>query len=283
MKSGILLIDKDIGMTSREVDNKIGRIFKTHKVGHLGTLDPFASGLLIVALNGGSKFLPYISDDSKVYEATLSLGEKTSTGDLDGEIIERKDVPPLSEEKVKEALLSFLGESLQLPPMYSAIKINGTPLYKLAHKAEEIERKKRLINVYSLELLSMKDKEISFKAKVSAGTYIRTLGEDIALSLGTVGHLTSLRRTSIGSISVKEAIHLAEVSEPMVKEPTPFLSSYEHIEVEAKDVKAIKDGRVIDMKRDCGSKIILTYEGIALAVYAKKEGSVYKAERGLFL
>ncbi len=283
MKSGILLIDKDIGMTSREVDNKIGRIFKTHKVGHLGTLDPFASGLLIVALNGGSKFLPYISDDRKVYEATLSLGKKTSTGDLDGETIERKDVPPLSEGKVKEALLSFLGESLQLPPMYSAIKINGTPLYKLAHKGEEIERKKRLINVYSLELLSMKDKEISFKAKVSAGTYIRTLGEDIALSLGTVGHLTSLRRTSIGSISVKEAIHLAEVSEPMVKEPTPFISSYEHIEVEAKDVKAIKDGKSIDMKRDCGSKIILTYEGIALAVYAKKEGSVYKAERGLFL
>ncbi len=283
MKSGIILLDKSIGMTSREADNRIGRLFSTHKVGHLGTLDPFASGLLLIAVNGGSKFLPYLNDEEKTYEASLLLGERSSTGDNEGEIIERKEVPILSESLVKEALLSFLGESLQLPPMSSAIKINGTPLYKLAHKGEEIERKKRLIKVYAIELLSIEGNAVSFRCTVSKGTYIRALGEDIASKLGTVGHLVSLRRTYIGEISVDKAIPIEEVNESSVLDPTPFLTSFFHLEVDEKASKMARDGRELDLKGEYPERLLLTHEGIALAVYAKKEGSIYKSERGLFL
>ena len=283
MKSGIILLDKSIGMTSREADNRVGRLFSTRKVGHLGTLDPFASGLLLIALNGGTKFLPYLDDEEKTYEASLLLGEKSSTGDKEGEIIERKEVPFLKESAIKEALLSFLGESLQLPPMYSAIKINGTPLYKLAHKGEEIERKKRIIKVHSIELLSIKEHTISFRCTVSKGTYIRVLGEDIASKLGTVGHLTSLRRTSVGAISVDKAVHLDEIEESSIVDPTPFLTSFPHLEVDMGTSKMAKDGRKLFLGGEYGEKLLLTHGGTALAIYTRIEGGFYKAERGLFL
>lgn len=282
MKSGIILIDKDIGMTSREVDNRIGRLFSTRKVGHLGTLDPFASGLLLIAINGGTKFLPYLPDTKKTYEATLLLGEKTSSGDKDGEVIKRREIPSLSEEKVNEALSSFLGESYQLPPMSSAIKINGTPLYKLAHKGIEIERKKRPINVYAIELLSLEKDRISFCVTVSSGTYIRTLGEDIAAKLGSIGHLISLRRTAIGNISVSRAIKLDEAKEDEILDPTPFLD-YEQLEVEEDMVKSIRNGKAIELGEGHQDKLVLTYEKKAVAIYIRKEGNLYKAERGLFI
>ncbi len=281
-KNGIILIDKSIGMTSREVDNKVGRLFSTHKVGHLGTLDPFASGLLIVALNGGTKFLPYLPDDKKTYIATLLLGKKSSTGDTEGEISEEQEVGEINEDKVKEALSSFLGESYQLPPLTSAIKVDGVPLYKYAHKGIEKERKKRLINVYDISLLSIVDKEISFKVTVSSGTYIRVLGEDIASKLGSVGYLTSLRRVAIGDISVEDAIKLEEVDESRVTDPTPFVTGYPHLEIDEVTMKMVKDGRTLDLKSDYGEKLLLVHKGSAIAIYSQKENSLYKAERGLF-
>ena len=204
MLDGIFLIDKEAGMTSRKVDNILGKRYGSHAVGHLGTLDPFATGLLIVAINKGTKLLTYLNDGDKTYEATLLLGEKTSTGDLEGEVIEKKDIPNISKEKLDEVLRSFLGNSLQIPPKFSAIKVNGVPLYKSARQGKEVEVKPRDITIYSLEG-TIEGKTIHLKAKVSKGTYIRTLGEDIAEKLGTVGHVTALRRTSIGDLSVNEA------------------------------------------------------------------------------
>ena len=138
---GLILIDKPEGMTSREVDNRIGRRFGTHKVGHLGTLDPFATGLLVVAVNRGTKFLPYILDGEKTYQAVLKLGQKNSSGDKTDPIIEEKEVPELDEKKIQDALASMLGKQLQTPPMTSAKKVDGVALYKQAHKGVEVERK----------------------------------------------------------------------------------------------------------------------------------------------
>ena len=173
MLDGIFLIDKEAGMTSRKVDNVLGKRYGTHAVGHLGTLDPFATGLLVVAINKGTKLLTYLNDGDKTYEATLLLGEKTSTGDLEGEVIEKKDVPNISKEKLDEVLRSFLGNSQQIPPKFSAIKVNGVPLYKSARAGKEVEVKPRDITIYSLKG-TIEGKTIRLKAKVSKGTYIRT-------------------------------------------------------------------------------------------------------------
>ena len=129
MNDGIILLNKDKGMTSRNVDNAIGHLFHTKRVGHLGTLDPFATGLLVIGVNKGTKFLTYLDDSKKTYIAKLHLGKKTSTGDIDGEIFEEKDVPNFSQEEIEEVFASFLGEGEQIPPMTSAIKIDGVPLY----------------------------------------------------------------------------------------------------------------------------------------------------------
>ncbi len=282
MENGILLIDKPIGLTSRNVDNAIGHMFHTNRVGHLGTLDPFASGLLVVALNQGTKFLPFLPISPKTYLASLRLGEKTSTGDTDGEVVERSSIPSLNKVSIEKALSSFLGESYQMPPMTSAIKIDGVPLYKYAHRGEEKEREKRLIHVYKIELVSFDGTNLSFLVSVSSGTYIRVLGEDIASTLGTVGHLVSLRRLSIGNISLNDAKDLNSIKEGDVKDPTPYISEVPHFEIDPSLEKAIKDGKKISLLSDFGPRVLLTLGKKALAVYKKEGGLVYRSERGLF-
>lgn len=282
MENGILLIDKPTGLTSRNVDNAIGRMFHTHRVGHLGTLDPFASGLLVVALNQGTKFLPFLPSSPKTYLASLRLGEKTSTGDTDGEIVERSIVPSLDDTTIEKTLSSFLGESYQTPPMTSAIKINGVALYKYAHKGEEKKREKRLIHVSKIEAVSFDGTNLVFVVSVSSGTYIRVLGEDIALKLGTVGHLTSLRRLSIGNISVNDAKDFISIKEKDVEDPTPFICDMPHFEIAPSLEKAIKDGKKITLPSDFGPRVLLTIQKKAVAVYQKENGFLYRSERGLF-
>src|SRR5574344_800794 len=176
MKNGILLVDKEAGLTSRDVDNALQKRFATRKVGHLGTLDPFATGLLIVGINNGTKFLPYLDDSRKSYLATLKLGETTSSLDPDTPVTETKEIPSLTEKAVADVLRSFIGKSEQLPPMTSAIKVDGEPLYKAAHEGREVERKTRSIEVYSLNLVELLKDAIVFTCSVSRGTYIRVLG-----------------------------------------------------------------------------------------------------------
>ncbi len=277
---GLLLIDKKAGETSREVDNHIGRRFNTRKVGHLGTLDPFATGLLIVAVNNGTKFLPYLKDEEKTYEAILSLGKKTSSGDNTGELIEEKEVHDLSKEEIEDALSSFLGTSEQIPPMTSAKKIDGKPLYKLAHQGLSIDRKPIKIEIYEAKLNNY-DKErqtVDFSVKVSKGTYIRTLGEDLAEKLNTVGHLISLRRTSIGNINVKDA---KDINKAEFVEILPLLSNYERYRIEEGKIKWVKDGKplIIKSKED---KILVVVGSDPLAIYKRKENDLYVSERGLF-
>ncbi|MDD6917191.1 MAG: tRNA pseudouridine(55) synthase TruB [Candidatus Enteromonas sp.] len=280
MMQGILLVDKEAGMTSRKVDNLLQKRFLTKKVGHLGTLDPFATGLLIVAVGKATKCLPFLDSSSKTYEAELLLGSKTSTGDLEGDEILRKDPRIHEKQEIEETLSSFLGESTQIPPMSSAIKVDGVALYKLAHKGQEIERKPRKIVISSIRLLSQEGPRIRFEAEVSSGTYLRTLGEDIAERLGEVGHLVSLRRTKIGSVDVRKAKRIAEVSEGDLLSPLPFIT-LPKIEATEKQSEAVKNGKAMILDSH-ESEVCLFFQEEALAVYAKGEDGLYRSKRGLF-
>ncbi len=280
MQDGIILIDKEIGMTSRQVDNAIGRLFHTHHVGHLGTLDPFASGLLVVCLNKGGKFLPYLEGGRKTYRATLRLGTSTSTGDPTGQITETLPVKTYEKSEIEGVLVSFLGRSVQIPPMTSAIKIDGTALYKLAHKGEEIERKGREIEVHSISLDSYGGDEVSFTCGVSSGTYVRVLGEDIAKKLGTIGHLTSLRRTSVGKMDVKDAHKLEEVDEGKIIDPSGFVELPRQ-ELNEQGYKMALNGMKLRFNRG-EERLLVIYQGKAIAIYERMEEGRYKSIRGLF-
>ena len=285
MVNGFILIDKKIGVTSRSVDNKIQRLFHTRKVGHLGTLDPFASGLLIIAIDKGCKALPYIDDSFKTYRAVLSLGKKTNTGDLTGEVIEEKEVPELYIEDILEVFEDLYGESEQIPPMTSAIHVDGKRLYELARKDIEVERKPRKIIIKSLKIVGFDGLNLEFEVICSKGTYVRTLGEDIASKLDTVGHLTFLRRLAIGDIPLDKAIDIDELKETDLVNPIELISLKHLIVRDEKTIKEVKDGKEILLETE-DDKVLLCYydnNGLSpLAVYERKVDNVYSSIRGLW-
>lgn len=279
MPSGLLLIDKPEGLTSRDVDNRIQRLFHTRKVGHLGTLDPFATGVLVVAVESATKYLPFLPDEEKTYLAYLQLGTATSTGDKTGEVIETREVPTLNKENIKDVLSKFLGESTQIPPMTSAIKKDGIALYKLAHQGKSIEREARQIYVHSIELVSLDSDGLAFKASVSKGTYIRTLGEDIAKALGTVGHLTSLCRLAVGPISLSECVKLDEVSEAKLKAPSDYVF-YPRITLEGKEEFQAQNGVPMYLKSS-EKRVLVQGKNGPIAIYEKADDGRYICLRGL--
>ena len=199
-------INKPIGWTSFDVVKKIRNITKLKKVGHGGTLDPFADGVLIIGVGKGTKLLTDIVSEKKSYNATLFLGEETDSLDNEGEIVKRKSVPKLNEDLVIKILNSFLGRYIQKPPMFSAKKVNGVRLYKLARKKIEVERDDQNCTIYDISLKGIENNIIEFAVTCSKGTYIRVLGSDIAKKIGTVGYLTKLTRTSIGKHSLSKSL-----------------------------------------------------------------------------
>lgn len=199
-------INKPIGWTSFDVVKKIRNITKLKKVGHGGTLDPFADGVLIIGVGKGTKLLTDIVNEKKSYNATLFLGEETDSLDNEGEIVKRKSVPKLNEDLVIKILNSFLGRYIQKPPMFSAKKVNGVRLYKLARKKIEVERDDQNCTIYDISLKGIENNIIEFAVTCSKGTYIRVLGSDIAKKIGTVGYLTKLTRTSIGKHSLSKSL-----------------------------------------------------------------------------
>ena len=201
----ILNIYKPVNWTSFEVVKKVRRIINEKKVGHGGTLDPFAEGVLVIGTGKDTKKLTSITNNDKSYIATIKLGALTDTLDTEGEIIQNKTVPKLDLEKVKNILKQFLGESYQIPPMYSAKKINGKRLYELARKNIKIKRKPIKIDIKDIDLIDFKNSIITFSITCSKGTYIRVLGKDIAERLGTVGYLIKLIRTNVGIYNIKES------------------------------------------------------------------------------
>ncbi|MDM1310042.1 tRNA pseudouridine(55) synthase TruB [Acinetobacter indicus] len=195
---GVFLLNKPLGISSNAALQKVRWLYRAQKAGHTGALDPLASGLLPVCLGEATKFSHYLLDSVKRYQTTVFLGHSTTTGDVEGEVLLEKAVPELSEEKILAVLQQFTGDIQQVPPMYSALKKEGRPLYELARKGIEIERDARPISIYALELLGFTDNSITLDVTCSKGTYIRVLGEDIAKALGSYGHLTYLHRIQTG-------------------------------------------------------------------------------------
>ena len=212
--NGIIIINKEKNWTSNDIVQKLKGIFH-EKVGHTGTLDPLATGVLPILVGKGTFLSKYLVKHDKEYIVTVKLGEKTSTGDMEGNIIEKKDVKEkmLLEENLKQTLKSFEGKSKQVPPMYSAIKINGKKLYEYARKGQKVEVKPKEIEIYSIELISIskENKEFIYKVKCSKGTYIRTLSEDIATKLGTVGFMKELKRIKVGDFSIEQAVKISDI------------------------------------------------------------------------
>ena len=286
MKDGFLLIDKQSDYTSRDVCNIIAKIFDAKKVGHAGTLDPFATGLLIVALNNATKTLSYIEGQFKTYEATLSLGQKTSTGDLTGEVVEVKEIPELTKEKITHVFQSLIGESEQTVPITSAVHVNGRKLYQYAHLNQEVELPKRNIVIKELELIDFDNRSIRFKTTVSKGTYIRVLGETIAEKLQTVGHLISLRRTAILDINVKDAKTIKELTKEdlintsdIIKKFLPLIKLPNE-----EELKKAKHGGKLSVK--LFPEIIDLFcvtddKNCAIAIYKYSELGYYECVRGI--
>ena len=208
---GALLVDKPSGPTSHDVVDAIRRQFRIKKVGHCGTLDPAATGLLIIVLGRGTKLSERLMSDDKVYEGTMKLGESTNSHDADGELTGSLPVPPLTLEELNELAGTFVGDLMQLPPMVSAIKKDGVPLYKLARKGVEVERKERLIHIYSFRFSAYEEPLATFRVACTKGTYVRTLAHDLGGKLGCGAHLASLRRTVSGRFDVADALPLKQI------------------------------------------------------------------------
>lgn len=279
MANGVILIDKKEGLTSRQEVNNVSRALKEKKAGHIGTLDPFATGLLVVLLGEGTKISPFLEEMDKTYIATLKLGNRTDTQDLTGTVIEEKEIPVLSKQLIQEIFSTFIGEYKQVPPMYSALKKDGVPLYKLARQGIEIERKERLVHIFSLDLLSFEKDEISFIAHVSKGTYIRTLGEDIALKLNTVGHLISLRRVQVGPYKIENAKTSDAIKESDLISIEDSLSFMDKYFIKEEDKKLALNGARIRIDNK-GPLVLVKDENGPIAIYKKDHDNIYKSMRG---
>lgn len=210
---GILIVNKPKGYTSHDVVNVIRKKLNLKKVGHTGTLDPNATGVLPILIGQATKISKYLIEHDKTYIAELKLGKKSNTGDEEGEIIETKTVPKLDEEKIKKVLDSFIGRQEQIPPIYSAVKINGKKAYEYARENKEVKLEPREIEIYNIKFLEYKDNVIKFEVACSKGTYIRVLCEDIAKKLGTVGLMQNLIRTQVDRFYMQNAVNIDEIDE----------------------------------------------------------------------
>ena len=259
--SGLLLIDKPLGFSSNQALSKIKWIFSAKKAGHTGTLDPLATGLLPICFGEATKFSSHLLNSEKTYEASIKLGWKSSTGDAEGKLTESKIIS-LSLEKLQKELKSFVGLSKQTPPMFSALKYNGQPLYKLAREGVKIERQEREIDISKLILLNYSKNIIKIEVTCSKGTYIRTLAEDIANKLGMEGYLIELRRTKIGKLNINEAFSIENIStlssdkrKSCIKPTEVLVDRYPKLSLLDSEVDFIKNGQPIKLKKKLNTEI----------------------------
>ena len=211
MIDGILLLDKPLGLSSTAAGLRVRRLLGAAKAGHVGSLDPLATGMLPICLGEATKVAGEILEGRKVYRFTVALGARTATGDAEGAVVEEAPVPALERPAVVAVMRRFIGDSLQTPPMYSAIKQGGQPLYKLARAGKEVERAPRPIHIDALDLLGIDGVSLECRVVCAKGTYVRVLAEDLARALGTVGHVTALRREQVEPFGPERLVTLAEV------------------------------------------------------------------------
>jgi tRNA pseudouridine synthase B (EC 4.2.1.70) len=279
--NGILLVNKPQGYTSHDVVNVLRRELQTKRVGHCGTLDPDATGVLVVCVNKATKLVPFLTSDIKEYIATLSLGIATDTYDASGKVLETKKYEPISDNDIHNTLASFIGKQFQKPPIYSSIKVNGRKLYEYARNGEPVDIPVREIEIFSMETIDVKNNLITFKVLCSKGTYIRSLCVDIANSLGYPGHMCTLERTASGNFHITKSYTLQQIQEGNFT----MLSVEEALKGFPKyiidDETIVYHGKVIpsDIKE---MVVIYNKEGKALAIYGPGKDGYLKNIRGLW-
>ena len=277
---GVCLINKPKGFTSFDVVHKLRRILGERRIGHTGTLDPQAEGVLVVLLGRATKAMPFLVTQQKEYVAELKLGLKTDTGDIWGAVLETVDYQPPSIDSITLALASMAGVSQQLPPMVSAIRVDGKRLYEYARLNQTVERKTRKIEIFEIELLEYSD-TILFRVVCSSGTYIRTLCEDIAAKLGTIGTMSKLTRTKVQNYKLEDCQNLDDITAQNVR-LHDLLSVLAHMPTVAiDDPTFIYQGKHMHFDNN-EEQVLVTFEGQALAVYKKTETGDYRSVRGLW-
>jgi len=290
---GLFLIDKPRGLTSHDVVRAVRRLLKTRRVGHTGTLDPMATGVLPVAVGDGTRLVQFLMAGDKSYRATLKLGEDTETYDAEGAVTSQRPVPDFSETQICAACQSFVGEIDQIPPMFSAIKKDGVALHRLARQGIEIEREARRVTISRIDVLEVRLPFVTLEIDCSKGTYIRSLAYDLGQVLGTGAHLTELRRTRNGFFTEKDCVELAalqamDISEFPVLSPLDALRGFPLVNLSSEAAKALGfgippalSGLVGECKAEPGDVVGLVYEN-RLAALARFAPERQKERRGDF-
>ncbi len=277
----VILLNKPAGMTSFDAVRRVRRIFHEKKAGHTGTLDPNATGLMIILLGRYTKLLPYCAASDKRYRATFSFGKAYDTEDIWGEVTDERMPGEHTQEELNNAADAMTGDQMQVPPMYSAIKKDGRKLYELARKGIEIEREARPIHVSKLEVVKTGDNEFTMDAVVSSGTYIRTLIVDYAASLGELAAMSSLVRSGIDHLSLDQACTLEQLEEqPVYTNPLDVIDQ-SFVRMEIPDLKKVKNGMKLQLNTEA-EKILFTEGNEPAAVYEKREDGYYHCLRGLW-
>lgn len=277
---GLIIVNKEKDWTSRDVVNKISKIFNIPKAGHTGTLDPLATGVLVVAVGEGVKLVDSLSNETKEYIAEVECGISTDTLDVLGNVLEEKKDFILNKEKIEGVLNSFLGKSLQEVPLYSSIRVDGKRLYEYARNGEEVSLPKREIEIFSIELLEMKEKTFSFKVKVSKGTYIRSLIRDIGNKLNIPCTMKNLTRTKQGIYNIEDSNTLEEIENGKYR----LISFYEvlknepMIEVDEYIENKVRNGRVLENRYDFDRFIYVNKNKEVLAIYEKYDADPTKVK-----
>ena len=269
---GVIIINKPKGYTSNDVVQKVRKALNTKKVGHAGTLDPLATGVLPILVGKGTKLSKYLMEHDKTYIATVTLGEKKSTGDLEGETIETEEVKNITQNLIEQTLSTFLGKQKQLPPMYSAIKKDGKKLYEYAREGIEVERKPREIEIKDIKLLAYEKNTITFEVSCSKGTYIRTLCEDIAQRLGTVGYMSELKRIRVNQFTIEDAVDLENINKFISIEE--IFSDKEWIKLDNQKLPLFLNGVLLTYKKTNGIYRIKNEENEFIGIGVINDGKL---------
>ena len=289
---GVLLLDKPAGMTSHDCVNIVRKVLKTKKVGHTGTLDPSITGVLPLCIGRATKISQFLTANEKEYLGEVTIGFSTTTEDADGEVVESKPIHrQITKEEVKAVLKSMLGTSIQVPPMYSAVKINGKKLYEYARAGEEVERPQRQVKITEFVRTSPIELEngtarFTFRVACSKGTYVRTLSVDLGVKLGFASHMSALRRTASAGLTLDSSLTLSQISEMVEAGDQSFLLPIEFgvqdlpaVQVTEDDAKEISFGRFISINSQ--EPLVAAFLGDKVLAIMEKRGQVYKPRKVL--
>ena len=290
--NGIINLKKEAGMTSHDAVYKLRKILGTKKIGHGGTLDPDVVGVLPIAVGKATRMVEFMQDEGKVYEGEITLGYSTTTEDASGEVVSETPVlSPLDEKLVDEAIASLTGPITQIPPMYSAVKVNGRKLYEYARAGQEVERSERQVTIYSFERtspISYEDKlaRFTFRVKCSKGTYIRTLSVDLGEKLGYAAHMSHLTRTSAAGLRLEDSLTLEEIAEKVEAGQLDFLHPLEigtgdlvKVYLTPEQAEEVRFGRFIELEQTV--KEVAAFEGERLLAILEKRDNLYKPRKVL--